>query len=93
MTLKNRIILNEQEYTANYDFFISGSYMTAGFRNTFGAEAITIVFTAIFLLIGTYPNNADYFQSFKYICSNGRETRFWIIHDVNYYTILLPEEY
>ena len=93
MTLKGKVILNEQECTGNYDFSISESYMAVGFRDTFGTEAVTIASTAISLLIKTYPDNADYLQTFKYVYPDGEETRFWIIHDLDHYTVLLPEEY
>lgn len=93
MTLKGKVILKEQECTGNYDFSMTEHYMTAGFLDTFGAEAVTIASTAISLLIKTYPDNADYFQTFKYVYSDDEETGFWIIHDLERFTVLLPEEY
>lgn len=93
MTLKGKVILNEQECTGNYDFSTVKSYMTAGFRDTFGTEAATIASTAVSLLIKAYPDNADYFQTFRYVYPDGTETRFWIIHDFDHFTVLLPEEY
>lgn len=93
MTLKGRVILNEQEETGNYDFSIAECYMTAGFCDTFGTETVAIASAAISLLLKTYPDNADYFQTFKYIHPDGTETAFWLIHDRTHYTVLLPEEY
>lgn len=93
MALKGKVILNEQEQEGNYDFSITEKYMTAGFQNSFGEEAVLIAFTAVSLIMETYPDNADYLQTFKYVWPNGRETRFWIIHDYDHYTLLLPEEY
>lgn len=57
MTLKGKVFLNEQECTGNCDFSTVKSYMTAGFRDTFGTEAATIASTAVSLLIKTYPDN------------------------------------
>lgn len=93
MSLSGKVILNEQENTGNYDFSIQKSYMTIGFQNVFGDEASLIAFTAIRLIMETYPDNADYLQTFKYVHSDGTQTAFWIIHDEDYYTLLLPEEY
>lgn len=93
MTLKGRVILNEQEESGNSDFSITEKYMTAGFQHTFGNEAVQVAFTAVSLIMETYPDNACYFQSFRYIYPNGEVTKFWCIHDYDYYTFLLPEEY
>lgn len=93
MALKGKVILNEQENTGNYDFSIQKRYMTIGFQNVFGDEASLIAFTAIHLIMETYPHNADYLQTFKYVHFDGTQTAFWIIHDGDYYTLLLPEEY
>lgn len=93
MVSKGKVILNEQECAGNYDFSIQQKYITGGFQNIFGDEAPLIIFTAICLIMETYPHNADYFQTFKYLCPDGTETAFWIIHSGGYYTVLLPEEY
>lgn len=93
MTLKGRVILNEQEETGNYDFSITECYMTTGFRNTFGTEAVSAAFAAVFLPLKTYPDNADYFQTFRYAHPDGTETALWLIHDRTHYTVLLLEEY
>lgn len=93
MALKGTLILNEQEDTGSYDFSIQKRYMTIGFQNVFGDEASTIAFTAIRMIMETYPHNADYLQTFNYVHSDGTQTAFWIIHDGDHYTLLLPEEY
>lgn len=93
MPLKGKVILNRQESTGNYDFSISKKYMTAGFQNTFGREAVQIASTAVSLIMETYPDNADYLQTFQYIYPDGKVTDFWIIHDQSHYTVLLPDEY
>ena len=93
MFLKGKVILNKQECTGDFDFSIQERYMTIGFQNVFGKEASQIAFTAISLIMETYPHNADYLQTFKYIYPDGTETAFWIIHDRDHYTLLLPDEY
>lgn len=91
--LKGKVILNEQETEGNYDFSITEKYMTKGFQDTFGNEATQIAFIAISLIMEHYPTNADYFQTFRYIYPDGAESKFWIIHDMDHYTVLLPSEY
>lgn len=93
MNLKGRVVINKQENEGNYDFSIPEKYMTAGFQHTFRDEAALIAFIAISLIMETYPHNADYLQTFRYIYPDGTETAFWIIHDTSHFTILLPEEY
>lgn len=93
MSLSGKVLINEQEATGDYDFSISEKYMTTGFQNTFGKEAVQIAFTAISLIMEKYPHKADYFQSFQYVYPDGKTSDFWIIHDQEYYTLLLPEEY
>ena len=93
MSLSGKVLINEQEDTGDYDFSISEKYMTTGFQNAFGKETVQIAFTAVSLSMEKYPNEADYFQTFQYVYPDGKTTDFWIIHDRNYYTVLLPEEY
>lgn len=93
MSLNGKVLINKQEDTGDYDFSISEKYMTAGFQNAFGKEAVQIAFTAVSLIMEKYPNEADYFQTFQYVYPDGKTTDFWIIHDCDYYTVLLPEEY
>lgn len=93
MSLNGKVIINEQETTGNYDFSISDKYMTTGFQNTFGMDATQIAFTAVSLIMETYPDSADYLQTFQYIYPDGKVIDFWIIHDQSYYTVLLPDEY
>lgn len=93
MFLKGKVILNVQECTGNSDFSIQKRYMTAGFQNVFGNESRQIALTAIRLIMETYPHDADYLQTFKYVYPDGSETAFWIIHDGDHYTLLLPDEY
>lgn len=93
MPLSGKVILNEQEDTGDYDFSISDKYMTTGFLNTFGEDATQIAFTAVSLIMERYPHEADYLQTFQYVYPDGKTSDFWIIHDQEYYTVLLPEEY
>ena len=93
MSLSGNVLINEQEDTGDYDFSISEKYMTTGFQNAFGKEAVQIAFTAVSLIMEKYPNEADYFQTFQYVYPDGKTTNFWIIYDRDYYTVLLPEEY
>lgn len=93
MSLSGKVLINEQEDTGDYDFSISEKYMTTGFLNTFGEEATQIAFTAVSLIMEKYPHKADYFQSFQYVYPDGKTSDFWIIHNQEYYTLLLPEEY
>lgn len=93
MSLSGKVLINEQEDTGDYDFSISEKYMTTGIQNAFGKEAVQIAFTAVSLIMEKYPNEADYFQTFQYVYPDGKATDFWIIHDCDYYTVLLPEEY
>lgn len=93
MSLSGKVLINEQEDTGDYDFSISEKYMTTGFQNAFGKEAVQIAFTAVSLIMEKYPSEADYFQTFQYVYPDGKTTDFWIIHDCDYYTVLLPEEY
>lgn len=93
MSLSGKVLINEQEDTGDYDFSITEKYMTAGFQNTFGSEAEQIAFTAVSLIMEKYPHEADYLHTFQYVFPNGKATDFWIIHDHDYYTVLLPEEY
>lgn len=91
--LQGKIILNEQERNGKYMWIGVPPYMTCGFREKFGDEADEILITAIALILERYPNNANYFQSFRYIYPNGREIRFWVINDIDHITALLPCEY
>lgn len=93
MPLSGKVILNKQETTGDYDFSITEKYMTTRFQNTFGSEAVPIAFTAVSLIMERYPHEADYFQSFQYVYPDGKTSDFWIIHNQEYYTLLLPEEY
>lgn len=93
MSLNGIVLINEQENTGDYDFSISEKYMTAGFQNTFGKKAVQIALTAVSLIMEKYPHEADYFQTFQYVFPDGKTADFWIIHDRDYYTVLLPEEY
>ena len=58
----------------------------------FGDEAEAIAFIALALILETYPNNADYLQSFEYQLEN-MTIKFWCINDVDHITYLLPSEY
>ena len=51
MSLCGKVLINEQEDTGDYDFSISEKYMTTGFQNTFGKEAVQIAFTAVSLIM------------------------------------------
>lgn len=91
--LKGKVIINEQEQEGSYTWTEIDSYMTRGFQECFKDEAIPIAFTAVQLILEKYPNNADYFQTFKYVYPDGKEIAFWIINDIDHYTVLLPSEY
>ena len=90
--LKGKLVIKKQEEDGNYKFVGVKSYMTCGFKNTFGNEAEAIAFTALALILETYPNNADYLQSFEYQLEN-MTIKFWCINDVDHITYLLPSEY
>ncbi len=91
--LDGTLTLNEQESTGNYDFSISESYMTKGFQDTFGDDAVLMASIATQKIMETYPDCADYFQTFIYEYANGEKVKFWCIHDEDHYTLLLPSEY
>lgn len=91
--LKGKLIIKKQEEDGNYKFAGVKSYMTCGFKNTFGDDAELIASVALDLILTTYPDNADYLQSFVYTYPNEQEVKFWCINDVDYITFLLPSEY
>lgn len=91
--LQGKVILNPQENEGSYTWTGIDSYMTQGFHHTFGEEAPLIAFTAVALILETYSDNADYFQTFYYEYPDGKKVKFWIINDVSHYTALLPSEY
>lgn len=91
--LQGKVIYNEQEQRGKYKFTGIESYMTAGFKATFGDEAELIAFTAVALILENHPDDADYFQTFKYVYPDDKEIRFGIINDISHYTVLLPSEY
>ena len=62
------------------------------FKRMFGSEAEAIAFTALALILETYPHNADYLQSFVYQLED-MEIKFWCINDEDHITYLLPSEY
>ena len=91
--LKGELIINKQERKGNYIFNGVMICEACGFCDTFGEEKQEIVCTALALIQEKYPNNADYLQTFKYHREDEESVRFWSIHDVDYITFLLPEEY
>lgn len=91
--LKGELIINKQERKGNYIFNGVMICVTCGFCDTFGEEKQEIVRTALALIQEKYPNNADYLQTFEYHSEDEESVRFWCIHDVDYITFLLPEEY
>lgn len=91
--LKGKLVIKKQEEEGNYKFVDVESYMTCGFKNVFGNDAVIIASLALDLIISTYPNNADYLQSFVYTYPDNREVCFWCINDVDHITFLLPSEY
>ena len=90
--LRGKVIIKPQEEEGKSIFVGVESCMTIGFKNTFGNEAEAIAFTALALILETYPNNADYLQSFEYQLEN-MTIKFWCINDVDHITYLLPSEY
>ena len=91
--LKGKVFINDQEGKGNYTFIGVRACVTCGFSDTFGEETLDIVRTALALIQGKYPNNADYLQTFEYHREDEKSVRFWCIHDVDHITFLLPEEY
>ncbi len=91
--LKGKVFINEQETGGNYKFAGIPHYMTSGFQNAFGKDAVAVAFTAFALILEKYPDNADYLQTFKYVGEDGKEISFWCINDVEHATFLLPEDY
>lgn len=91
--MKGKVIYIEQEQSGGYVWTEIPSYMTATFKDTFGDEAELIASTAVKLIIKNHPNDADYFQAFKYVWPDGEETKFWIINDEDHWTALLPSDY
>ena len=90
--MKNRIILNPQEEEGNFSFKDVEQYMTKGFQQKFGILAPVIALTSLQKILETYPNNADYFQTFIYK-DDFLEIKYWCINDIEHITFLLPEEY
>lgn len=90
--LRGKVIIKPQEEAGKSVFTGVESCMTRGFKNTFGREAEAIAFTALALILETYPHNADYLQSFVYQLED-MEIRFWCINDEDHITYLLPSEY
>ncbi len=88
-----KIIYNEQEQSGNYKWLGIPSYMTANFKSTFGDYAEIIAAVAVRMILEKHPNDADYFQTFRYVWPDGKKTKFWIINDVTHYTALLPSDY
>ena len=91
--LKGKLIIKKQEEEGNYKFAGVKSYMTCGFKTVFGDDAELIASVALNLIVTTYPDNADYLQSFVYTYPDNREVKFWCINDVDHITFLLPSEY
>lgn len=91
--LQGKIIYNEQEQSGKYEWTGVPIYMTCGFREIFGNEADEILIISIALILRYHPADADYFQTFRYKYSDGEETKFWIINDIDHITALLPSEY
>lgn len=91
--LQGKITLNKQEESGTYKWDGIPTYMTCGFREKFGDEADEILIASIALILKKYPNNANYFQTFRYLYPDSREIRFWVINDIDHITALLPSEY
>ncbi len=91
--MEGTVIYNEQEQSGSYIWLGVSACMTANFKATFGDEAELIASTAFWLIIKNHPVDADYFQTFKYIWPNGKETKFWLINDEDHWTALLPSDY
>ena len=90
--LRGKVIIKPQESEGKSVFVGVESCMTQGFKRMFGSEAEAIAFTALALILETYPHNADYLQSFVYQLED-MEIRFWCINDEDHITYLLPSEY
>lgn len=91
--MRGKIIYNEQENSGDYVWMGIPSYMTQNFKDTFGEDAEEIALIAVALILKNHPHDADYFQSFKYLYPNGEVIKFWIINDIDHYTVLLPSDY
>lgn len=90
--LRGKVIIKPQESEDKSVFVGVEACMTQGFKHMFGSEAEAIAFTALALILETYPDNADYIQSFVYQLED-MEIRFWCINDEDHITYLLPSEY
>lgn len=91
--MNGKVIYNEQEQNGRYVWTGIPSYMTANFKAVFGDEAELIASAAVAMILKNHPHDADYFQTFKYIWSDGEETKFWVINDEDHWTALLPSDY
>ncbi len=91
--LQGTIIYNEQERSGKYEWNGIPTYMTCGFRETFGDEADEILVASIAIILKNHPADADYFQTFRYKYPDGEEIKFWVINDIDHITALLPSEY
>lgn len=90
---RGEVRIQEQEVSGNYDFCSVPTVMTRSFENTFGMETVPVVASAISQIVEKYGKEADYLQVFKYIRRNGTVQEFWLIHDRDHVTALLPEDY
>lgn len=90
-----KILLMKQEQQGDYDF--SGEIMySSGFSKRFGVDAPQIAIAAVEKIKNSYINS-DYLQVCYY-----EGIKFWVIsnsvktgeqRDINYISIILPEEY
>ena len=77
---KMKIVMNKQEMDGCIDYTQTVKVMTQNFKNIFKEKAEWVVDVAIQMIQETYPNGADYLQTFE--ChDDGIVTKFWLIVD------------
>lgn len=87
------IIYNEQEESDEYVWKGIPIVMTPNFKATFGCEAVLVMAIALEMIMENHPCDANYFQTFRHVSPNGKETEFWMINDIDHATALLPSDY
>lgn len=82
----------EQEQKGDCNFFNVEVCMTRNFGLVVPQYG-RVVQEALTSIKERYGTKADYLQVFIYKDMNTPETKFWVIHDGEHVTFLLPEDY
>ena len=83
-----KILLKEQEVQGEY-LFTGQVYMTKGFQESFGEDALFVVLHTMALIKERVDLGiADYLQ-----VAFADEVIFWVIDDVDHITFLMPQDY